>query len=117
MTALVTGEELADALLLPYDSQTPDATLDQVAAAADAIMVSLLTPTDSAGQAIDHGTHEWCKEAALGVATEMFQARTAVGGQPVGLDFQPGAYRLSVWVTRRVQGVVGQCWDVRGMIG
>lgn len=110
MTALVTGEELADALLLPYDPLTPDATLDQVAAAADAIMVSLLCNADHTG-------HPWCREAALGVATEMFQARTAVGGQPVGMDFQPGAYRLSVWVTRRIHGIVGQCLDVRGMVG
>jgi len=113
MTAMVTGEELAAALLLPYDEQTGDTVIDQVAEAADAILESLLTVDDT----IDHGTHAWCKEAALGVATEMYQARTAVGGQPVSFDFQPGAYRLSVWVTRRVQGVVGQCWDVGGMIG
>lgn len=117
MTALVTGEELADALLLPYDPQTPDATIDQVAAAADAIMGSLLAPTDALGVAIDHSTHAWCKEAALGIGVEMFQARTASGGQPVALDFTPGAYRLSAWLTRRVQAVVAQCWDVRGMLG
>jgi hypothetical protein len=113
MTAMVTGGELADALLLPYDDETGDTVLDQVAAAADAIMESLLT----VGDTIDHGTHAWCKEAALSIATELHQARTAVGGQPVALDFTPSPYRLSKWLTERVKGVVGQCWDVRGMIG
>lgn len=115
MTALVTGPQLATVLNLTYASDS--ATFDQVADAADEVMVSLLAATDSAGDAIDHSTHATCLEAALAVASEMFQARTATGGQPVGYDFQPGPYRLSVWLTRRVQTVVGRCWDMGGWVG
>lgn len=112
---LIDGQELADALQVSYALNT--ATLDQVASAADHTLTELLTATEADGTPIDHGTHDWCKEAAVSVATEMYQARNAVGGQPVGLDFTPGPYRLSAWMTRRVQSVVGSCWAVRGMVG
>jgi hypothetical protein len=73
--ALVTGEELAAALDLDYDP--PEEPYDQVAAAADDIVASLLTD----------GAYELeppaCKEAALSVAVEIYQARTAAGGQAV----------------------------------
>lgn len=115
MTALVTGTALAAALDLTYSTDT--ATFDQVADAADEVMVSLLAATDANGQAIDHSTHSSCKEAALAVAAEMYTARTAVGGSPMGADFTPGAYRLSVWLTRRVQTVAGRCWDMGGWVG
>lgn len=109
MTALVTGTALAAALDLTYSTDT--ATFDQVADAADELMVSLLQPS------IDHSAHSTCKEAALAVAAEMYTARTAVGGSPMSADFTPGAYRLSVWLTRRVQTVVGRCWNMAGWVG
>lgn len=115
MTALVDGPALAAALHVDYDS---DETLyDQVAAAADEVLVSLLAPTDPTGTAIDHSTHASCREAAIAVAVEMYQARTAVGGSPLAADFTPGAYRLSVWLTRRVQTVCGRCWNMSGWVG
>ena len=107
--ALVTGEELAIALDLDYDP--PQEPFDQVAEAADDIVASLLTD----------GAYELepaaCKEAALSVAVEIYQARTAAGGQAVATDFSPGPYRLSVWMTRRVMSLLGPYMDVRGMIG
>jgi hypothetical protein len=115
MTALVSGTALAAALDLTYATDT--ATFDQVADAADELLVSLLSATDSAGAAIDHSTHSTCKEAAIAIAAEMFTARTAVGGSPMSVDFTPGAYRLSVWLTRRVQTVGGRCWDMGGWVG
>lgn len=115
MTALVTGTQLATVLQLTYATDT--ATFDQVADAADEILSALLAPTTAAGVAIDHSTHSRCKEAALSVATEIYQSRTAVGGQPVGFDFQPGPYRLSVWLTRRVASLTASCQDVGGMVG
>jgi hypothetical protein len=107
--ALVTGEELADALDLDYDP--PEEPYDQVAAAADDIVASLLT--DAAYELEPPA----CKEAALAVAVEIFQARTAAGGQAVATDFSPGPYRLSVWMTRRVMSLLGPYMDVKGMIG
>jgi hypothetical protein len=107
--ALVTGEELATALDLDYDP--PEEPYDQVAAAADDIVASLLT--DAAYELEPPA----CKEAALAVAVEIFQARTAAGGQAVATDFSPGPYRLSVWMTRRVMSLLGPYMDVKGMIG
>ena len=107
--ALVTGEELAAALDLDYDP--PTEPYDQVAEAADDIVASLLT--DAAYELEPPA----CKEAALAVAVEIFQARTAAGGQAVATDFSPGPYRLSVWMTRRVMSLLGPYMNVTGMIG
>lgn len=109
--ALVTGEELAVALDLDYDPVDPDATLDQVAAAADAIVGALLSTAAYAAEP------PACKEAALAVAAELYQARTAAGGQAVASDFSPGPYRLSVWLTRRVHALVMPYADVNGLVG
>lgn len=107
--ALVTGAELAEALDLDYDP--PMEPYDQVAEAADDIVGALITT----------GAYELepaaCKEAALAVAVEIFQARTAAGGQAVATDFSPGPYRLSVWMTRRVMALLGPYLNVGGMIG
>lgn len=107
--ALVTGEDLAVALDLDYDP--PQEPYDQVAEAADDIVAALITT----------GAYELepaaCKEAALAVAVEIFQARTAAGGQAVATDFSPGPYRLSVWLTRRVMSLLGPYLNVGGMIG
>lgn len=108
--ALVTGEELADALDLEY-VEPLDAVLDQVAEASDDIVEALITP----------GAYELepaaCKEAGLAVAIEIFQSRTSAGGQPVAVDFSPGPYRLSVWLTRRVMSLLGPYLNVGGMVG
>lgn len=108
--ALVTGEELADALELEYAAPL-DAVLDQVAEASDDIVGALITT----------GAYETepaaCKEAALTVGVEIFQARTAAGGQAVAVDFSPGPYRLSVWLTRRVMSLLGPYLNVGGMVG
>jgi hypothetical protein len=105
---LVDGEQLANTLALTYDNDVEG--FDQVAAAASSIVTSLLIN-------VDHSTHPQCLEAALAVGSEMYQARTASGGQPVALDFTPSPYRLSVWLTRRVAALTAQCQDVTGMVG
>jgi hypothetical protein len=108
--ALVDGEELADALQLVYEAPE-DATFDQVAAAADAVIGALLTTAAYDAEPAP------CKEAALAAAVEIFQARTSAGGQAVSVDFQPGPYRLSVWLTRRVHALIGPYMNPAGMIG
>jgi len=109
-TVMLTGTELATALQLTYASNS--AAYDQVADAACAIVGSLLTSTPAS-----HATHPACREATLAVACDMWQARTAAGGQPVSIDFTPGAYRLSVWLTRRVSSLIADHADVAGMVG
>ena len=108
-TVMLTGTELAAALQLSYSS---GGALDQVAAAACATVGSLLTST-----AASHATHPACREAALAVACDMWQARTAAGGQSVSVDFTGGPYRLSVWLTRRVSALTAAHADVAGMVG
>lgn len=108
--ALLTGQELADALDLDYVAPI-DADLDQIAEASDDIVGSLIT---TAAYTAEHAA---VKEATLAVGVEIFQARTAAGGQAVATDFTPGAYRLSVWVTRRVMSLLAPYLNVGGMIG
>lgn len=106
--ALITGTTLAGVLGLTYADDT--ASFDQVASAADAVVAGLLTPRD-------HSTHTQCVEACIAVGVEIWQARTAAGGQPVALDFTPSTYRLSSYLTKRVSALVASCADVRGMVG
>jgi malate/lactate dehydrogenase len=107
--ALVDGQDLAEVLDLDY--ATYDDALDQVAEAADDIVGALLTTAAYAAEPAA------CKEAALSVAAEIWQARTASGGQAVSVDFTPGPYRLSVWLTRRVNALIGPYMKVTGMVG
>jgi hypothetical protein len=107
--ALVDGQELADVLDLDY--ATYDDALDQVAEAADDIVAALLTTAAVTSEPAA------CKEAALAVAAEIWQARTASGGQAVSVDFTPGPYRLSVWLTRRIHALIGPYMKVQGMVG
>jgi len=108
--ALVTGQELADALDLNYVDPIDD-VLDQVAEAADDIVGSLIT--DAAAEVEPAA----CKEAALSVGVEIFQARTAAGGQAVATDFTPGPYRLSLWLTKRVMALLAPYLKIGGMVG
>jgi hypothetical protein len=108
--ALVTGQELADALDLDYVAPI-DADLDQIAEASDDIVGSLITTAAYTAEPAA------CKEAALAVGVEIFQARTAAGGQAVATDFSPGAYRLSVWVTKRVMALLAPYLNMGGIVG
>ena len=109
MTLLVTGAELAEVLDLDY--MPGDEPFDQLAQAAREIVGSIIT------SAALTAAPPACREAALSVAMEMYQARTAAGGQAVSVDFTAGPYRLSLWITKRVQAILAPYLDVRGMIG
>jgi len=108
--ALVTGQELADNLDIDYVDPY-DLVLDQVADAASLLIGYLIT---SAALLAEPSP---CKEAAMSVAVEMFQARSSAGGEAVSIDFTPGPYRLSVWLTRRVMGVIAPYLDMKGVVG
>ena len=107
--ALLTGEELADALQLEYEGDAIP-VLDQVADAASDLIGYLIT---SAAVTAEPPA---CKEAALSVGSEIFQARTAAGGEAVAIDFTP-APRMSVWVTRRVMALLAPYLDMKGVVG
>jgi len=108
--ALVTGQELADNLDIDYVDPY-DLVLDQVADAASLLIGYLITGAALLAEPAP------CKEAAMSVAVEMFQARSSAGGEAVSIDFTPGPYRLSVWLTRRVMGVIAPYLDMKGVVG
>lgn len=107
--ALLTGEELAYALDLDYAGS--EAEFDDTAEAASDIIGGLITTAafDTEPMAV--------KAATLSVGVEIYQARTAAGGQPVAVDMSPGPYRLSVWLTRRVMSLLGPYMNAKGMVG
>lgn len=84
--ALVTDSELAAAFGMDV-LDDPDG-FAQVADATDEIVSALLT-------AEDHSSHPQCKEGALQVAIDIYQARQSAGGQMVGVDMAVAPYRLN----------------------
>ncbi len=109
MTLLVTGADLAACLDLDYTSG--DEPFDTIAEAACDIVGGLITTAAFAA------APPACREAALSVAVEMYQARTAAGGQAIASDFSAGPYRLSVWITRRISALIAPYTNVAGMVG
>lgn len=108
---IIDGEDLAEVVDLDYADF--DDALDQVAQAASDLVQSLIR-----GAVFDLTARPAAViEAALSVGSEIWQARTAAGGQAVAVDFSPGAYRVSVYMTRRVHGLLGPYMEVKGLVG
>lgn len=105
----LTGQELAYVLDLDYE--TDEQTFNQVANAADDLIAMLVT---TAAYDIQPAP---LKEAAVQIGGDMYQARTAVGGQPVSIDFTPGPYRMSIWITRSRMSLIAPYMKVGGMLG
>ncbi len=55
--------------------------------------------------------------AVLAVSVEIFQARTAAGGQIEGVDFAPSPFRLGRSLFNRVVGLLGPYLDAESMVG
>lgn len=55
--------------------------------------------------------------AVLAVAVEIFQARTAAGGQIEGVDFTVSPFRLGRSLFNRVSGLLGPYIDTETMVG
>lgn len=87
--ALVTDSELAAAFHMDV-LDDPDG-FAQVAEATDAIVSALLTQLLTG----THDDHPQCKEGALQVAIDIYQARQSAGGQMVGIDMVVAPYRLN----------------------
>ena len=108
--ALLTGEELAENLEIAYVA--PDAAvLDDVALAASDLIGYLITKAAVTAEPAA------CKQATMSVGVEIFQARTAAGGESVSMDFTAGPYRLSVWVTKRVMALLAPYLDMKTQVG
>jgi hypothetical protein len=96
---LITGEELLAALGSP-DVDTDQ--LDQVAAAANDTILLYLKDGDWSEDAA-------CKEAALTIAQQLWQARQAPGGQMVQMDYGTVAmpHLVGPGLIKRVTGLLG----------
>jgi hypothetical protein len=57
------------------------------------------------------------ESAIYAVSIEVFQSRTAAGGQIEGLDFQSSPYRMGRGLLNRVIGLLGNYIDVDTMVG
>lgn len=106
--ALVTDSELADAFHM--DVLDDPSGFEQVAEATDEIVSALLTN-------VDHSTHPQCKEGALQVAIDIYQARQSAGGQMVGIDMVVAPYRLNSASVKSKLTLFTTHLDVGSMVG
>lgn len=107
-TPLTTGDAVAAALQLP--AATPAMT--ECAAVADQLIRPYVTAEGLADPLPAPVT-----EAAVHLAIDVWQARTAAGGQSVGIDGNPGPYRMGRSVLDRVTGLLGPWLDQRSELG
>jgi len=70
-----------------------------------------------ASQALIYDSVPSVREAALAVAIEIFQQRTAPGGTIQSVDFTPGPHRLGQALLTRVRGLLAPYMDMGGMVG
>lgn len=56
-------------------------------------------------------------QAVLQVAQDVFQSRTAPGGQPVNADFTPAPYVLGRSLLNRISGLLGNNINTKGLVG
>jgi len=79
-----------------------DAQLQQVCSAADGTLLPLLRDGD-------WSLNPNCREAALAIAVQIWQARHSPGGQMVTMDFgtMTSPHLLGTGLVKRVQGLVG----------
>ena len=70
-----------------------------------------------ASQALIYDSLPSVREAALAVAVEIFQQRTAPGGTIQAVDFTPGPHRLGQALLTRVRGLLAPYLDMGSMVG
>jgi hypothetical protein len=102
--AIVTGTEVATALGMP----ATNGTLDSVAATATALLTEYLIASAVTTPPLP------VKEAGIVLAVDIWQNRTAAGGQSVGMDGTPGPYRMGSSLLARVNGLIGPWLDQTG---
>ena len=57
------------------------------------------------------------EQAVIVVSVEVFQSRTAAGGQIEGVDFAPAPYRMGRSLYNRISGLLGSYVDVESIVG
>jgi hypothetical protein len=65
----------------------------------------------------DWTTDTAVQNAALMIAVEIWQARTATLSGSNAVDFQPSPYRMSAQLLAKVRGLIAHALDPRSMVG
>ena len=76
-----------------------------------------LVPLGTVGQVVDYSTTPEVLEAALMTAADIYQSRFATNGQPVGVDFTPGPYRMGRSLMSRVMGLLASYIAIGTIVG
>lgn len=89
-----------------------DEELTEVGQAIDDTLLPLLT----AG--VDHEAHANCREAALGMAVQVWQSRHAPGGQMIGADLNivQTPHLLGAGLVWRFTGLLTPCMPMGGAV-
>ena len=73
--------------------------------------------TVSADTYVDWTLDQAVQNAALMIAVEIWQARTATLSGSNAIDFQPSPYRMSAQLLAKVRGLIAHALDPRSMVG
>ena len=102
-------------------------TLTEVTAYSITYTISAATATlkntfSPAGTVTGDLTTDWTvdtavQNAALMIAVEIWQARTATLSGSNAVDFQPSPYRMSAQLLAKVRGLIAHALDPRSMVG
>jgi hypothetical protein len=66
---------------------------------------------------VDWADDKAVQQAALMIAVEIWQARTATLSGSNAIDFQPSPYRMSAQLLAKVRGLIAHALDPRSMVG
>lgn len=91
------------------------ATIDE-----DPIVLRNLIPSGSAilqGQGSLYDNVSECRQGALMIGVDIWNARQSASGQAQSVDFNPGPYRMGRSLLSRVVGLVSAQRDTNGMVG
>ena len=70
-----------------------------------------------AASATDYSTDTAVQNAALMIAVEIWQARTATLSGSNAVDFQPSPYRMSAQLLAKIRGMIAHCLSPNSMVG
>lgn len=97
------------------DVTTANVSDEELAAVADAVDAAVL-PLLTDGMAHEPGPN--CREAGLGIAVQVWQARQAPGGSMVGVDLAPieSPHLLGPGLVPRFFGLLSPCMPTGGAV-
>jgi hypothetical protein len=93
-----------------------DMTVSYSKTNADVIYLNVV-PHHVAGIAENYSTTQAVLEAITMTSCDIWQARTATNGQPVGIDFTPAPYRMGRSLLSRVSGLLAPYMRIGTLVG